>query len=62
MRLRVVCGLGVTMASFSPTMRLSSVDLPTLGRPRIATVPATVASPAGSCIAPALAMLVMLSG
>ena len=41
MRLRVVCGLGVTMASFSPTMRLSSVDLPTLGRPRIATVPAT---------------------
>ena len=41
-RLRVVCGLGVTIASFSPTMRLSSVDLPTLGRPRIATVPATV--------------------
>ena len=32
-RLRVVCGLGVTMASFSPTMRLSSVDLPTFGRP-----------------------------
>ena len=41
-RLRVVCGLGVTMASFSPTMRFSSVDLPTLGRPKIATVPATV--------------------
>ena len=35
--------LGLTMASFSPTMRLSSVDLPTLGRPRMATVPATVA-------------------
>src|SRR3954468_8761611 len=30
------------MASFSPTIRLSSVDLPTLGRPRIAMVPATV--------------------
>ena len=41
MRLRVVCGLGVTMASFSPTMALSSVDLPTLGRPKMATVPAT---------------------
>src|SRR5450631_831773 len=36
-RFRVVCGLGVTMASFSPTIRLSSVDLPTFGRPRIAT-------------------------
>ena len=41
-RLRVVWGLGVTIASFSPTIRLSSVDLPTLGRPKIATVPATV--------------------
>src|SRR6185437_6039030 len=41
-RFRVVCGLGVTMASFSPMIRLSSVDLPTLGRPKIATVPATV--------------------
>ena len=40
MRLRVVCGFGVTMASFSPTMALSSVDLPTFGRPRMATVPA----------------------
>ena len=39
-RLRVVCGLGVTMANFSPTMALSRVDLPTLGRPRMATVPA----------------------
>src|SRR6185503_1312376 len=39
MRLRVVWGLGVTMASFSPTIWLSSVDLPTLGRPRMATVP-----------------------
>src|SRR3954452_7785868 len=41
-RLRVVCGRGLTMASFSPTIRLSSVDLPTLGRPKMATVPATV--------------------
>ena len=32
-RVRVVCGLGVTMASFSPTRVFSSVDLPTLGRP-----------------------------
>src|SRR5450631_887741 len=49
MRLRVVCGLGVTIASFSPTIRLSSVDLPTLGRPRMATVPATApaTAPAG---------------
>src|SRR5689334_369984 len=47
MRLRVVCGLGVTMASFSPAMRLSSVDLPTFGRPRIAMVPATVSAVVG---------------
>ena len=36
-RRRCGCGWsaarGLTMASFSPTMRLSSVDLPTLGRP-----------------------------
>ena len=50
MRLRVVCGLGVTMASFSPTMALSRVDLPTLGRPMMATVPAMrrASSPAAS--------------
>src|SRR5579884_4424053 len=39
MRLRVVCGLLVTMASFSPTRAFSSVDLPALGRPRMQTYP-----------------------
>ncbi len=39
MRLRVVCGLAVTMATFSPVSALSSVLLPTLGRPRMATNP-----------------------
>ncbi len=34
MRLRVVWGLLVTMAIFSPTRALVRVDLPTLGRPR----------------------------
>ena len=32
-RLRVVWGLRVVMAIFSPTIRFSSVDFPTLGRP-----------------------------
>ena len=36
---RVVCGLGVTIATFSPTSLLRSVDLPTLGRPHIVTNP-----------------------
>src|SRR5712691_4440443 len=40
MRWRVVCGLGVTMASFIPMMALSNVDLPTLGAPMIVTTPA----------------------
>ena len=39
MRLRVVCGLSETIATFSPTSRLTSVDLPTLGRPTTATKP-----------------------
>ena len=39
MRLRVVCGLCVTMASFSPTSAFSSVDLPALGRPMMETNP-----------------------
>ena len=39
-RLRVVCGLAVTIASFSPTSAFSSVDLPTFGRPSSATTPA----------------------
>src|SRR3990172_6210894 len=39
MRLRVVCGLSETMASLTPTMRVSSVDLPALGRPTNETSP-----------------------
>ena len=39
-RWRVVCGRDVTMESFSPTSALSSVDLPTLGRPTSAAKPA----------------------
>lgn len=42
MRLRVVCGLGVTMESFVPRMALSNVDFPTLGLPMMATKPAFV--------------------
>src|SRR3989441_7661322 len=40
MRLRVVCGLGVTMATLAPTRAFSSVDLPTFGRPTMAAYPA----------------------
>src|SRR5258708_4442959 len=40
MRLRVVCGLEVTMAIFCPTSRFTSVLLPAFGRPTIATNPA----------------------
>src|SRR5215831_2121851 len=36
---RVVCGLGVTIASLLPTSRLSSVDLPAFGAPISATWP-----------------------
>src|SRR5258708_7760494 len=39
MRLRVVWGLGVTMAIFSPTSTLSSVLLPAFGRPMMETNP-----------------------
>src|ERR1700722_10589126 len=39
MRLRVVWGLGETMATFWPTRVLTRVDLPALGRPTIATKP-----------------------
>ena len=39
MRLRVVCGLRVTIASFSPTSALSSVDFPAFGRPMMETNP-----------------------
>src|SRR4030042_5147601 len=37
--LQVVCGLGETMAIFSPTRRFRRVDLPTLGRPMMGTTP-----------------------
>ena len=33
MRVRVVCGLSETIATFVPTIRLRSVDFPALGRP-----------------------------
>ena len=39
MRRRVVCGRSLTMLTFWPTRALTSVDLPTLGRPRTATKP-----------------------
>src|SRR6266550_1520793 len=44
-RARVVCGLGLMMASFWPISRLRSVLLPTLGRPTMATKPARIYSP-----------------
>src|SRR5580704_10607172 len=37
---RVVCGLGVTIATLCPTRRFTSVDLPTLERPPRTTNPA----------------------
>ena len=37
MRVRVVWGLEVTMATFSPTRRFVRLDLPTFGRPMTAT-------------------------
>src|SRR6185436_7527719 len=40
MRSRVDCGLALTMLSFSPTMRLSRVDLPALGFTTTVTIPA----------------------
>ena len=39
MRLRVVWGLGETMAIFSPARVLVRVDLPTLGRPQMVMMP-----------------------
>src|SRR5580704_2655360 len=39
MRLRVVCGLDVTIAIFCPTKRFRSVDFPAFGRPIMATNP-----------------------
>src|SRR5262245_45891651 len=39
-RVRVVCGRGVTIATFWPTSAFSSVDFPTFGRPTMTAVPA----------------------
>jgi len=39
MRLRVVCGLAVTIDILSPIVALKNVDLPTLGRPMMAMKP-----------------------
>ncbi len=41
-RARVVCTLWVTIETFAPTIRLSSVDLPALGSPIRAMKPALV--------------------
>src|SRR5688500_12003388 len=63
-RVRVVCGLFETMASFSARSRLSRVDLPALGRPTSATAPERSAlergareSAPGSANLPALLLL-----
>ena len=39
MRVRVVCGFGLTMLTFCPISAFSSVDLPTFGRPASAAKP-----------------------
>ena len=44
MRVRVVWTLGVTIATFEPTMALSNVDLPAFGAPSNATYPHRVCS------------------
>ena len=41
-RVRVVCTLAETMATFCPTSALTSVDLPALGAPTMATEPQRV--------------------
>ena len=48
MRWRVVCALLEVMLIFWPTSAFSSVDLPTLGRPTIATRPHRCAGAAAS--------------
>src|SRR5213078_791758 len=39
MRRRIVCGLSETIATLPPQSALTSVDLPTFGRPATATKP-----------------------
>src|SRR5262252_4444170 len=46
-RVRVVCGLSETIATFSPTSALTSVDLPALGRPTTAISPTLIAGSGG---------------
>src|SRR5829696_5616209 len=50
-RSRVVCGLREVMLTRSPTSALTSVDLPTLGRPITPTMPTgrVSAATSGSC-------------
>ena len=50
MRLRVVCGLFETMATFWPTRRFTRVDFPTLGRPTTVTKPARNGASAASSV------------
>ena len=38
--LRVVCSTGLTIVTFSPTIRLTSVDFPALVRPTTPTIAA----------------------
>src|SRR3954470_21356984 len=45
MRVLVVCGLSETIASFVPTRRFSSVDLPAFGRPMNETKPVFMTCP-----------------
>src|SRR5215831_18270076 len=44
MRRRVVCGLSDTIATLPPQSALTRVDLPTFGRPAIATRPLFIAA------------------
>src|SRR6266702_434290 len=62
MRVRVVCGLGETMATFSPSTRLRRVDLPTLGRPTMATKPARSFAGSGVFFLPTLGSLAARDG
>ena len=45
---RVVCGRSETIATLPPTIALTSVDLPTFGRPASATKPLRVSAASGS--------------
>src|SRR5262249_29627946 len=55
--LRVVCGRGETIASRSPTSRLSNVDLPALGRPMRDTNPARYSEGGGAPLPTVVARL-----